>query len=352
MRTIKLARKLFVLLPFILLWACEEKENVDPKVKIATPQKNAVLMKGDEVPIKVIASDEDGSIVEVAVYIDGEEVASSDQSTFIYWWNTADYEPSGYVLGALASDDEGAYDAANINVVLGAAGGLNPDLEYDTVTDIDGNVYATIELGAQVWMAENLKVSHYPDGTPITEITDEAEWAAMGPEIQAYSWYDNQIEFKDTYGALYTWAAAMNGGLSSDSTGVQGVCPDGWHLPTDAEWKSLEMHLGMSEADTDLYDWRGNDEGGQLKEEGFSKWTRPNTGATNSSGLTAIPGGFRSAKGLFYNMDEDATFWAATHDQASTGRAFYRSLTYDREQLYRHSNKKQLGLSVRCVKNQ
>lgn len=352
MRSIRMAQKVFLVLTLLLLWACEEKENVDPKVKIATPQKNAVLMKGDLVPIKAIASDEDGTITEVKIYIGGVEVASSDESTFIYWWDTEAYEPDEYVLGALATDNDGAYDAANTDVLLGAAGGLNPDLEYDTLTDIDGNLYATIDIGTQVWMAENLKVSHYPDGSPITEITDEAEWSTMGPEVQAYCWYDNQIDFKETHGALYTWAAAMNGGLSSDTTGVQGVCPDGWHLPTDAEWKALELQLGMSESDADRFDWRGSDEGGQLKELGFSNWTLPNTGATNSTGFTAVPGGFRSAKGLFYNMDDYATFWAATDDQESAIRAFYRSLTFDKEQVYRHTNNKHLGLSVRCVQDQ
>jgi uncharacterized protein (TIGR02145 family) len=95
----------------------------------------------------------------------------------------------------------------------------------------------------------------------------------------------------------------MYGGLSSDTLGVQGVCPDGWHLPADAEWKVLEMFLGMSQADADKYDWRGSDEGGQLKELGFTDWSVPNTGASNSSGFTAVPGGFRSAKGMFYNID-------------------------------------------------
>ena len=332
--------------------AWEEKENVAPKDKIATPQRNAVLIKGEVVPIKALASDEDGSITEVTIYINGEEVGTSDQTTFIYWWNTADYEPDNYDIGALASDDEGANDAANISVLLGAAGGLNPDLEYDTLTDIEGNVYATIEIGTQVWMAENLKVSQYPDGTPITEITDEDLWEGMGPDIQAFCWYDNQIDFRDTYGALYTWAAAMNGGLSSDTMGVQGVCPDGWHLPTDAEWKALEMHLGISEADADLFDWRGTDEGGQLKEEGFSKWNQPNAVANNSTGFTAVPGGFRSAMGIFYKMDENATFWTATADQESNSRAFYRGLSFSRGQVYRHSNNRQLGLSVRCVKDQ
>jgi uncharacterized protein (TIGR02145 family) len=350
MRKTRTILKLLYVIPLILLWACDEEENMEPSVRITTPADEAILMRGDSIPIKAIAEDEDGSITKLSIYIGGEEVGSSEESTFIYYWKTADYEPGEYVLGALAQDNDGAYDAANKDVLLGAEGGLNPDLEYDTLTDIDGNIYATIEIGAQVWMAENLKVTHYSDGTPIPEISDEAEWNAMAPEAQAYCWYDNQIESGDTYGALYTWAAAMNGGLSSDTTGVQGVCPDGWHLPTDKEWKTLEMQLGMSPEDADAFDWRGTVEGGKLKEIGFSKWEVPNEGATNSSGFTAVPGGFRSVKGLFYNSGESATFWTSTADD-NTNTSWYRTLNYQMKHMYRHQNAIQLGLSVRCVKN-
>jgi uncharacterized protein (TIGR02145 family) len=351
MRKIGMAWKLVVLIPFFCLWACKEKENEDPTVKITAPKDKAVLMRGDTVPIKALADDADGTITEVKIYIDGEEVASSALSTFIYFWNTANYEPGDYVLGALATDDQGAYDDANIDVFLGSEGGLNPDLEYGTMSDIDGNVYATIEIGSQIWMAENLKVTHYADGTPIPEITDEADWNAMVPETQAFCWYNNQIEYRDTSGALYTWAAAMNGGQSSDSIGVQGVCPDGWHLPADAEWKILELTLGMSQSDADGFDWRGTDEGGQLKEEGFSNWEMPNEGASNSSGFTAVPGGFRSVKGLFYEIDAYAAYWSTTAEEG-TVNAWYRTLNNDQQKVYRQRNSKQMGLSVRCVKDQ
>jgi uncharacterized protein (TIGR02145 family) len=352
MRKIGLARKLVYVVPFLLLWACEEKENADPTVKITTPKNGAVLIQGAVVPIKAMAEDEDGSIANITLYIDGEEVGSSDQTTFIYNWNTADYEPAEYAIGASATDDLGASDVYNIDVLLGASGGLNPDLDYDTLTDIDGNVYAAIEIGTQVWMAENLKVTHYPDGTPIPEITDAGEWNTLAPEAQALCWFNNQIEYRDTSGALYTWAAAMYGEPGSDTLGPQGVCPDGWHLPTDAEWKTLEIYLGMSETEADSYDWRGSDEGGQLKEVGFSNWTLPNEGATNATGFTAVPGGFRSARGLFYSVSEYATFWTATAHGESTEKAWYRTLNYEEEQVYRHYNSMQIGMSVRCVKNQ
>jgi len=350
MRKIGLVLKLVYIIPFILLSACSEKENAGPTVDIVNPQDGASITQGEIIPIKAMADDEDGSIIELSIYIEGEVMATEEASTVIYNWNTADLEVGGYVLSAVATDDREKSTAANIIVLLDTPGGLNPDLTYGSANDIDGNAYATIEIGTQVWMAENLKVSHYPDGTPITRISDEAEWNDMTPDVQAYCWYNNLTEYNDTSGALYTWAAAMNGELSSDNvpSGVQGICPDGWHLPSDAEWKILEMFLGMTQADADNYDWRGSDEGGQLKETGFSNWAFPNTGGSNSSGFTAVPGGFRSAQGNFYSIDQYATFWSSEAEEGADN-AWYRTLHYDREQVYRQYNDMRLGLSVRCV---
>jgi uncharacterized protein (TIGR02145 family) len=353
MRKIRIAPNLVYMIPFILLSACsDEEENVGPTVEIVNPQDGSSILQGEIIPIKAMAEDEDGSIIELSIYIEGEVVATDETSTLIYNWNTADLEVGGYVLSAVGTDDEEKSTASNIIVLLDTPGGLNPDLTYGTVSDIDGNAYATIEIGTQVWMAENLKVSHYPDGTPITQISDEAEWNDMTPDVQAYCWYNNLTEYSDTSGALYTWAAAMNGELSSDTvpSGVQGVCPDGWHLPSDAEWKILEMFLGMTQADADNYDWRGSDEGGQLKETGFSNWAFPNTGGSNSSGFTTVPGGFRSAKGVFYSVDQNAAFWSSKAEEG-LDNAWYRTLHYDREQVYRQYNDMRLGLSVRCLKD-
>ena len=111
----------------------------------------------------------------------------------------------------------------------------------------------------------------------------------------------SRISNRDNYGGLYTWAAAMDGSTSSSTnpSGVKGVCPDGWHLPSDAEWKELEISLGMSQADADNTGFRGTDEGGKLKETGTAHWKSPNSGATNESRFTALPGGLRYYNGTF-----------------------------------------------------
>ncbi|MCK4747708.1 MAG: hypothetical protein KAT15_11750, partial [Bacteroidales bacterium] len=196
----------------------------------------------------------------------------------------------------------------------------------NTVTDYDGNEYQVVMIGFQNWMAENLKVTHYADGTPIPFVEDQAAWGNMGPADKAYCYYDNNTTHAETYGALYTWAAAMNGDTSSylNPSGVQGVCPSGWHLPSDIEWKQLEMYLGMSQEDADLDSWRGTDEGGKLKETDTIHWNDPNTGANNSSGFTAMPGGDRHDKGNFINMHLSAVFWSST--EGISNHAWYRSL--------------------------
>jgi uncharacterized protein (TIGR02145 family) len=219
-----------------------------------------------------------------------------------------------------------------------------------SVSDYDGNFYPTIQIGSQTWMAENLKTTHYADGSAIPLVESATAWDALGTDGRAYCWYDNSISSRDTYGGLYTWAAAMNGAAGSDAnpSGVQGVCPDGWHLPGDAEWKQLEMHLGMSQAEADNTGNRGTDEGGKLKEEGTSHWDSPNTGATNESGFTALPGGSRVHNGSFEIIGYYAVFWTATEYNATI--AWDRTLGYNGANVIRNPNgNKGSGFSVRCI---
>ena len=222
--------------------------------------------------------------------------------------------------------------------------------ETETVTDKDGNVYRTVPIGAQTWMAENLKVTQYSDGTLIPLVEDSLDWNALGTDDKAYGWYDNSTSNGDVYGVLYTWSAAVNGVTGSDSnpSGVQGICPDGWHLPSDTEWKELEMFLGMSLSEADNIGDRGTDEGGKLKETGTAHWQSPNQGATNASGFTALPGG--SHKDDSFNLlHYNAYFWSATEYNVSN--AWWRSLSSSNETVNRDFYDKYSGFSVRCVRD-
>jgi uncharacterized protein (TIGR02145 family) len=209
----------------------------------------------------------------------------------------------------------------------------------NTITDIDGNVYDTVKIGTQVWMKENLKTTKFNDGTAIPNVTDNTTW--LGLTTGAYCWYNNEIANKTTYGALYNWYTV--------NTGI--LCPAGWHVPGDNEWKQLEMYLGMNQTTADILDWRGTNEGGKLKETGLTHWQSPNTGATNESVFTGLPGGIRwSVSGTFGNsLTYNGTWWSST--QYNTAEALYRGLYWDRSTICRASDPKIYGFSVRCLKN-
>ncbi|MCK4981113.1 MAG: fibrobacter succinogenes major paralogous domain-containing protein, partial [Candidatus Delongbacteria bacterium] len=162
--------------------------------------------------------------------------------------------------------------------------------------------------------------------------------------------YDDNVNNTVTYGKLYTWAAVMNGAASSDviQSGVQGACPDGWHVPSDAEWKELEMHLGMSQSNADDIGNRGTDEGEKLKEIGETHWVT-NNNATNESGFTALPGGCRYDTGSFNSLGYSAYFWTTTEN--STYTAWYRKLGFDYSSITRYAKEKESGHSVRCIKD-
>jgi uncharacterized protein (TIGR02145 family) len=196
-----------------------------------------------------------------------------------------------------------------------------------TVKDIDENEYNTVKIGNQTWMVKNLRTTRYNDGTPIPLVTDGAAWAALS--TPGYCWYENEATaFKPSYGALYNGYAV----------GTKKLCPTGWHAPGDEEWSTLINYLGGESI-----------AGGRLKEPGTSYWVSPNTGATNESGFTALPGGLRFHDGLFHDFGFSGYWWSSTEYSAT--RAFFRYLDYEYGDVFRFDNLKKIGFSVRCVKD-
>ena len=183
----------------------------------------------------------------------------------------------------------------------------------NTFTDPrDGQVYATVVIGTQTWFAENLNYE-----------TTTGSW-----------WYDNLETNGAIYGRLYTWDAAMV------------ACPSGYHLPTDEEWKTMEMALGMSQSEADDTGYRGTNEGEKMKST--SGWYNNGNG-TNSSGFNALPGGYRYYNGSFYHLGINGYWWSST--EGSGTLAWYRSLHYYGDQVNRNYYYKTGGYSVRCIKN-
>lgn len=219
------------------------------------------------------------------------------------------------------------------------------------VTDIDGNVYPTVAIGEQIWMIKNLAVTRYADGTDVPHLPDDEYWDSLRVDEKAWCYYMNTSNNGDTYGALYTWSAAVNGNDSIDPElePIQGVCPDGWHLPSDGDWKELETHLGMQVLTADSSGWRGNI-AGKLKSTGRDYWLTPNTGATNESRFSALPAGDRFPKGEFFNLHYTTLYWTSTNYDRET--AWARGLGYYVTTMYRgHEDSKEFGFSVRCVKD-
>jgi uncharacterized protein (TIGR02145 family) len=222
----------------------------------------------------------------------------------------------------------------------------------DFVDTRDGNTYSTVAIGGQCWMEENL--AYLPDDAQMVDATD---WEIIGYSAPQYAVYGvtggTLAEAKATdnyqaYGVLYNWPAAMDG---SETEGAQGVCPTAWHLPTDAEIKTLEMYLGMSEADADATGWRySGDVGGKLKEAGTEHWNSETCGAAtcNSSGFTALPGGRRRTDGSFNYLGSNGDWWSSSSSGTSAWR---RGLHHDNSSVYRSTVSQARGFSLRCLRD-
>jgi len=199
-------------------------------------------------------------------------------------------------------------------------------IQAQTVKDINGNVYKTVTIGKQVWMAENLKTTKYNDGTTIPLVTENTAWESL--TTPAYCWNKNDATNKNRYGALYNWYTVNTNKL----------CPRGWHVPTDAEWATLTTYLGGESV-----------AGGKLKETGTTHWLRPNTGATNETGFTALSSGGRYEDGRFYDLDSKGYWWSSTEEGEASAWCF--QLQYAIRGINRVGSSKPFGMSIRCLRN-
>lgn len=198
--------------------------------------------------------------------------------------------------------------------------------------------YDLVDINGQCWFAENLATANYNDGSPIPNVTGFSAWGAL--TTPAYCWYNNNISYKPVYGGLYNYFAVETGNL----------CPTGWHVASDCDWMYLENSLGLSPVDQSTSGWRGAalPLGGKLKN---NAWTSPNLGASNSSGFSALPGGFRmgTSSGTFSGIVNYGFWWTSSNNNTTT--AWHRGMGYNELGLDRDILIKKYGASVRCIKD-
>jgi uncharacterized protein (TIGR02145 family) len=201
---------------------------------------------------------------------------------------------------------------------------LNVQDAYSQVTDKDGNSYNTVTIGKQIWMVENLNVTHYRNGDEIPLVQDKEEWDNQ--TTGAWCYYENNSGNGITYGKLYNWYAVND---------PRGLAPDGWHIPTDADWTKLTDFLG------------GADIAGH-KLKNTAGWDE-NLNGDNSSGFSAMPGGYRTHDGYFSNIGRNSIFWTSTEFNGE--RAWFRNVIGSIPNIYNPNYEKDFGLSVRCIKD-
>lgn len=209
--------------------------------------------------------------------------------------------------------------------------------EMDSITDIEGNRYGTARIGDQIWMLENLKTTKLNDGTLLSFVTNDSMWCGPISIKTKFTWFLNDSAYSDKYGTIY------NGYVVTSNK----ICPEGWHVPSDDEWKTLELNLGMPKDIVSGIDMRGTDEG--LKMKSIFGWNGNGNGF-NTCRFNGLPGGYRHALGSFPGDGEIGQWWSSTKDQ-KYDYLWSRSLRFDKTGISRTNISMQFGCSIRCIKD-
>lgn len=234
------------------------------------------------------------------------------------------------IVGA-AENKQAKITVCHYDAVTGTSNTININYSawpaHQAHGDLEGECPGTITICNQTWMLKNLDVTTYRNGDPIPQVSDITAWRNL--TTGAWCYYENDLSNGPVYGKLYNWYAVND---------PRGLAPSGWHVPSHAEWNTLINCLGgISIA------------GGKLKETGTTHWLTPNLGATNSSGFTGLPGGYRYFNGVFYYVGNFGIYWSSTAGNPTEVLA--RALNSASEGVYLYSWFKQAGFSVRCVKD-
>lgn len=327
-----------VLCILVLFLGCSNdstsSDNESPTLMITNPVDTDVIEMGTIVNI-IVEADDNEAVDNVTFFIDFTNIFEDDSEPYIYSWDTSELDGS-HTIYAKAEDSSGNVTSCeSISVEI---------TRYGTVTDFDGNVYQTIVIGDQVWMAENLKVTHFRNGDAIPNITDEEDWTDTYDV--AYCVYENYEPAAQTLGNLYNWYAVDD---------ARGLAPEGWHVPSDEELMELEMYLGMSLEEAQSTGERGTNEGSKLA--GFAElWEAGNLvndSQFGSSGFNLIPAGCRDYNWnnfTFFDLSYSTRLW--TSSQYTNHSAWVRFVGHYESTIARYTTNTQKGYSVRCVRDE
>lgn len=300
----------------------------DRLIQTTTVESSIIAGESTNVTFKVLSSN-DSPVSNVPVYFSGDgsfdkTVTMTSNGLAIVNWSPGDNPGIKSMNAKIINGDGETIEQVNVSTIV-------LDDCPSSVTDIDGNVYNTVKIGDQCWMAENLAVTHFNNGEAIPIADDDAVWESIGLSdgFPAYCWYDNNYnEYGKIYGALYNGHTIFNDNL----------CPSGWHVPSNEEWTTLISYLnGESIA------------GGKLKELGTTHWYSPNTDATNESGFTALPGGNRGPYVSFQDIGKYGCWWSSW-SRIEWSR-FLLFMSYNNGHAGIYYDDLRMGLSVRCIKD-
>jgi uncharacterized protein (TIGR02145 family) len=284
---------------------------------------NGFVYKGTQQPMSVL----------YALHSESALSAGDGISNVLLTGDTLFFNNGGFVIipGISAADNNGGTTTGTSLHTCGAPNVHNPNLTCGSMTDQEGNVYKTIVIGTQEWMAENLNTSIYRNGDAIPTILDNVAWQITTSGAWAY--YNNDGSNASPYGKLYNWYTCVD---------ARQLCPVGWHVPTEAEWSVLTNYLGKGVA------------GGKMKTTGTIEaatglWFSPNTGATNSSGFSGVPGGGRANYGKYDGICSGGYWWSSSENGSSLARLCNLNSSNGVADL--GSSLKHFGFSVRCLRD-
>lgn len=299
-----------------------KKENEPPECKILKPFYKDEFNVGKTIDIIVDAKDNDGKIESLSISINDSLIYKTTVEPFQTQWNTNLFKEGEYSLEAIAIDNYGNSTSDKIVIDL-------KNMYENSVEDIDGNIYKTMSFGNKIWMVENLRTTHYADGTPIPLIESANDWMTLGVDGIGMCYFNNDPRV--IIGGLYTWKTAMKGQEPTDNnpSGVQGICPDGWHLPGFSEWKELgDYNDKKSNVAEDYWDSLCEDKEGEVAQFGI-----------------------RNNYGEFENLGVETFYWTTSQHNFSYANCVMVVFFYS--QLYKYGyDFKGNGFSVRCVKDE